>query len=320
MLYLFVALILIACSYFYMNIAKYAGIVDKPNHRSSHTHTTIRGGGIIFYIALLIFFITSDFLYPYLFIGTTIIALVSFVDDLKPLPPSMRLPVQFISAAMAIYQVSFDFPVLSLIVLLIVGVGFINAYNFMDGINALTGIYSIVIVGFLLFFNTNKAIFVNEELLTYLLFSLVIFGFYNFRKKALFFSGDVGSISLAVVIFFLIYKFYVVTKAPVSLLLVAVYGVDSVLTIVRRIKMKEQISEAHRHHLYQIIVDSKKLSHIETSLIYGFMQLGCCVVVYYTYTLSMSIQILIALIVLISLTASYFLFVQRFLNLRSRAV
>lgn len=320
MTYIIVFILLIALSFGYYKLADRFNIIDKPNHRSSHSQITIRGGGIIFYIALLIFFITSGFLYPYLFIGTTIIALVSFVDDLKPLPPSMRLPVQFIAAAMAIYQVSFDFPVLSLILLLIIGVGFINAYNFMDGINALTGIYSIVIVGFLLFFNTTQIIFVNEELLAYLLFSLVIFGFYNFRKKALFFSGDVGSISLAVVIFFLVYKFYVVTKAPVSLLLVAVYGIDSVLTIVRRIKMKEKISEAHRHHLYQIIVDSNKLSHIDTSLIYAFIQLLCCVVVYSTYNLAMSIQILIALIVLISLAVSYFLFVRRFLNLRSRAV
>ncbi|ANH61076.1 MraY family glycosyltransferase [Dokdonia donghaensis] len=320
MTYIIVFILLVVLSFSYYKLADRFNIIDKPNHRSSHTQITIRGGGIIFYIALLIFFITSGFLYPYLFIGTTIIALVSFVDDLKPLPPSMRLPVQFIAAAMTIYQVSFNLPVLSLILLLIIGVGFINAYNFMDGINALTGIYSIVIVGFLLFFNTTQIIFVNEELLAYLLFSLVIFGFYNFRKKALFFSGDVGSISLSLVIFFLVYKFYVVTKAPVSLLLVAVYGVDSVLTIVRRIKMKEKLSEAHRHHLYQIIVDSNKLSHIETSLIYGFIQLLCCLVVYSTYTLAMSIQILIVLIVLISLTASYFLLVRRFLNLHSRAV
>lgn len=320
MTYIIVFILLVALSFGYYKLADRFNIIDKPNHRSSHSQITIRGGGIIFYLALLIYFITSGFSYPYLFIGTTIIALVSFVDDLKPLPPSMRLPVQFIAAAMAIYQVSSDFPILSLILLLIVGVGFINAYNFMDGINALTGIYSIVIVGFLLFFNTTQINFVKGELLVYLLFSLVIFGFYNFRKKALFFSGDVGSISLAIVIFFLVYKFYVVTKAPVSLLLVAVYGVDSVLTIVRRIKMKEKLSEAHRHHLYQIIVDSKKLSHIETSLIYGFIQLLCCVVVYSTYTLAMSIQILIVLIVLISLTASYFLFVRRFLSLHSRAV
>lgn len=320
MTYIIVFILLVTLSFGYYKLADRFNIIDKPNHRSSHTQITIRGGGIIFYISLLIFFITSGFEYPYLFVGTTIIAFVSFIDDLKPLPPSVRLPGQFIAAVMSIYQVSIDFPVLCLILLLIVGVGFINAYNFMDGINALTGIYSIVIVGFLLFFNRTQTIFVNEELLVYLLCSLVIFGFYNFRKKALFFSGDVGSISLAVVIFFLVYKFYVVTKAPISLLLVAVYGVDSVLTIIRRIKMKEKISDAHRHHLYQIIVDSNKLSHIETSIIYGFIQLVCCIVVYSTYTLAMSLQILIILIVLISLTASYFLVVRRFLNLRSKAV
>ncbi|PPK93271.1 UDP-N-acetylmuramyl pentapeptide phosphotransferase/UDP-N-acetylglucosamine-1-phosphate transferase [Nonlabens xylanidelens] len=320
MIYILVFIVLAILSFIYYKLADRFNIIDKPNHRSSHTQITIRGGGIIFYIALVIYFITSGFLYPYLFIGTTIIALVSFVDDLKPLPPSVRLPVQFIAAAMAIYQVSIDFPVLSLILLLIVGVGFINAYNFMDGINALTGVYSIIIVGFLYFFNSKEISFVDPDLLMYLLFSLVIFGYYNFRKKALFFSGDVGSISIAVIMLFLVYKFYVVLNAPVALLLVAVYGVDSVLTIVRRIKMKEKISEAHRHHLYQMFVDSKKYSHIKTSLIYGGTQLLCCVIVYYTYSLEMWTQILITLTTLVFLALSYFLLVRYFLNLRSRTI
>lgn len=320
MIYILVFIVLAILSFIYYKLADRFNIIDKPNHRSSHTQITIRGGGIIFYIALVIYFITSGFLYPYLFIGTTIIALVSFVDDLKPLPPSVRLPVQFIAAAMAIYQVSIDFPVLSLILLLIVGVGFINAYNFMDGINALTGVYSIIIVGFLYFFNSKEISFVDPDLLMYLLFSLVIFGYYNFRKKALFFSGDVGSISIAVIMLFLVYKFYIVLNAPVALLLVAVYGVDSVLTIVRRIKMKEKISEAHRHHLYQMFVDSKKYSHIKTSLIYGGTQLLCCVIVYYTYSLEMWTQIIITLTTLVFLALSYFLLVRYFLNLRSRTI
>ena len=260
-------------SFVYLKVADRFNIIDKPNHRSSHSQVTIRGGGIIFYIALVIFFVSSGFLYPYLFIGTTIIAFVSFIDDLKPQPPAVRLPVQFIAGALAIYQVSIDYPIVALILLLIVGVGFINAYNFMDGINAITGVYSIVIVSFLLFFNSYEFFFVASDLLIVILFSLLIFGFYNFRTKALFFSGDVGSISLAVIILFLIYKFYVVMDAPIALLLVAVYGVDSVLTILRRIKMKEKISEAHRHHLYQLFVDSKKYSHLQTSLMYGSAQL-----------------------------------------------
>ncbi|GAK94362.1 undecaprenyl-phosphate N-acetylglucosaminyl 1-phosphate transferase [Nonlabens ulvanivorans] len=187
MTYILIFIILAILSYVYLKLADRFNIIDKPNHRSSHTQITIRGGGIIFYIALLIFFITSGFQYPYLFIGTTIIALVSFIDDLRPQPPALRLPVQFIAIALAIYQVSLDFPLVSLVLLLIVGVGFVNAFNFMDGINGITGMYSIVIVSFLLFFNIYETTFVNVDLLYYLLSSLVVFGFYNFRKKALFF-------------------------------------------------------------------------------------------------------------------------------------
>nr|WP_042293831.1 glycosyltransferase family 4 protein [Nonlabens ulvanivorans] len=320
MTYILIFIILAILSYVYLKLADRFNIIDKPNHRSSHTQITIRGGGIIFYIALLIFFITSGFEYPYLFIGTTIIALVSFIDDLRPQSPALRLPVQFIAIALAIYQVSLDFPLISLILLLIVGVGFVNAFNFMDGINGITGMYSIVIVGFLLFFNIYEATFVNVDLLYYLLFSLVVFGFYNFRKKALFFSGDVGSISIAVVLFFLVYQFYLTLKAPVAILLVAVYGgVDTVLTIIRRIKMKEKISEAHRHHLYQLFVDSKQFSHITTSLIYSIIQLLCCIIVYYSFRLGLWEQLLIVTLVLLSITSSYVFLVRYFLKMRVKA-
>ncbi|MEO9502916.1 MAG: glycosyltransferase family 4 protein [Nonlabens ulvanivorans] len=319
MIYILVFIVLAILSFIYYKLADRFNIIDKPNHRSSHTQITIRGGGIIFYIALLIFFITSGFEYPYLFIGTTIIALVSFIDDLRPQPPALRLPVQFIAIALAIYQVSLDFPLISLILLLIVGVGFVNAFNFMDGINGITGMYSIVIVGFLLFFNIYEATFVNVDLLYYLLFSLIVFGFYNFRKKALFFSGDVGSISIAVVLFFLVYQFYLTLKAPVAILLVAVYGVDTVLTIIRRIKMKEKISEAHRHHLYQLFVDSKRFSHITTSLMYSVIQLLCCIIVYYSFQLGLWEQLLIVTLVLLSITFCYVFFVRYFLKMRLKA-
>jgi UDP-GlcNAc:undecaprenyl-phosphate GlcNAc-1-phosphate transferase len=190
--------------------------------------------------------------------------------------------------------------------LLIVGVGFINAFNFMDGINGITGLYSMSILIILIIFNEYVVDFIETDLLIVLLFSVLVFLFYNLRKKALFFAGDVGSITMAICILFIVLKLYFKTEALVIVLLLAVYGVDSVLTIIRRIYMKEKITDAHRHHLYQKMVDSKKLTHIQTSFIYSIVQFFLGVLVYYSYALSMGYQISIIFLVLTILSIVYF--------------
>lgn len=292
-------------SYAYYKIADRFNIIDKPNHRSSHTTITIRGGGIVFYIAIMLFFIISGFQYPYFFIATTAIGLLSFMDDIKPLPPSYRLPVQFIAVLLVIVQLQVDLHFLYYIPILIVGVGFINAFNFMDGINGITGMYALSILLVLLFFNMMKLNFIANDLLLLLIFSLVVFAFYNFRNKALFFAGDVGSITLAVAILFIVLKLFIATHAVVVILLVAVYGIDSVLTIIRRILLKEKITEAHRHHLYQKMVDSKKLSHLQTALVYASIQFILAVLVLATYQLNMGMQLIISIAVLFLVSIAY---------------
>lgn len=316
MLYFIVLIIFILSSIAYLKIADRFNIIDKPNHRSSHTQITIRGGGVLFYIGLLIFFISSGFEYPYLFLGVSLIAGLSFVDDLKPLPPGLRLPFQFMAAVLVLVEIGQVFPLLGMALLLIVAVGFINAFNFMDGINGITGFYTLAVFGFLSYFNTFIEEFIHPDLLLFILMSVLVFGFYNFRKKALFFAGDVGSISLAVIFLFVVLSFYDHFRAPVAVLLVSVYGADSVMTIIRRIFMKEKITEAHRHHLYQLFVDSQKHSHIATSFYYFIIQLVMCGVVYFSYKSSVEFQIVISIASLLTLAAIYLLLFRYFLNLR----
>jgi UDP-N-acetylmuramyl pentapeptide phosphotransferase/UDP-N-acetylglucosamine-1-phosphate transferase len=315
--YVIIFTILTVISYAYLKVATKYKITDTPNKRSSHTKITIRGGGIIFPIALGFFFFLNDYQYPYLFIGVSLIALLSFIDDLKPLPPGLRLPFQFIAAVLVFIELGDIFPWLAMGLLLIVAVGFINAFNFMDGINGITGFYTLAVLGFLSYFNSFIEEFVHPDLLFFILMSVVVFGFYNFRKKALFFAGDVGSISLAVIFLFVVLKFYYHFTAPVAILLVSVYGVDTVMTIMRRIFMKEKITEAHRHHLYQLFVDSKRHSHIAISMYYFMVQLIMCAVVYYTFELPVIKQLLVSVSSLIILAAIYLLLVCNFLQLRS---
>ena len=226
--YLIIFIALIILSIAYIKIADRFNIIDKPHHRSSHVTPTIRGGGILFWLAIIIYFFTSGFQYPYFAIGVSLIAIVSFVDDIITLSSNLRLPFQFIAIALCLFQIGFELnDFLIIIPLLIVGVGFINIYNFMDGINGITGFYSLAVLLGLLFINEQENL-VDNNLILYSLFSLVIFGFYNFRKKARMFAGDIGSISIAVLLFFLGAYFIQQLNSPILILFIRVYSVSTI--------------------------------------------------------------------------------------------
>lgn len=302
-----VSIVLIIASVLYIKIAEFFKIIDKPNHRSSHTKSTIRGGGILFFVALVLYYFFSSQNETYFFIGTCIIGLLSFVDDIKPLSPALRFPVQILAVVLCLVQINFDFPILVLIFLGIAGVAFINAFNFMDGINAITGFYSIVILVGFLYYDLFIVDFVNEMLLAYTLIALGVFGFYNFRNKAKFFAGDIGSITLAMIILFVSFSFYKITHSPLVLLFLIVYGTDSLMTILVRKYYKENLSEAHRHHLYQKLVDNAKYSHLKVAGMYAVIQgilIGLTIVL---YRLPIYLQWICTLIILLLFVILYFL-------------
>lgn len=304
--YIIVFLVLTFLSIIYLKLADKLNIIDKPNHRSSHTSPTIRGGGILFFLAILIFFVSSGFQYPYFVLGVSLIAIVSFVDDIITLSSSFRLPFQFLTIALCLYQIGYSpNDLLVLIPLLIIGVGFINIYNFMDGINGITGLYSIVSLLGILLINSKENI-IDNNLIVYSLMSLVVFGFYNFRKKARMFAGDIGSISIAVLLFFIGVYFIKELKAPVIILLVAVYGADTILTIIYRKSIGESLTQAHRLHIYQKMVHTLNLSHLKVSTIYVLIQMIINTIVYYTYDLKISYQYLIIVLVSLILAVSYY--------------
>ncbi|QVY67322.1 glycosyltransferase family 4 protein [Polaribacter sp. Q13] len=287
--------ILIVASFVYLKLANKFNIVDKPNERSSHTKVTIRGGGIIFPIAILLFFFLNDFQYPFFVLGLILISFVSFLDDIYTLSSRIRFPFQIIAVLLILYQV--DCPIVPLyysIPLLVLGVGFINMFNFMDGINGITGIYSLVVLSGMYFVNLNEQI-VSNDLIVFSGLSLLVFGFYNFRKKALFFAGDIGSIAIGMLIFFIGVLFTLHLESPIFLLLVLIYGVDTACTMLYRILYtNESILDPHRHHIYQKLVDVYKISHLKVSMIFGGLQLVVNFIILKTYKLDVSIQLLVS--------------------------
>lgn len=312
MLFYFISLIILFfTALLYIKIATYFNIIDNPNHRSSHSVPTIRGGGVLFFIAVLIFFFGSGFQYPYFVLAVSLLSIVSFVDDLITLSSKIRLPFQFIAMSFILLEMGFfENPMWLIVPLIVIGVGFINIYNFMDGINGITGLYSIVTLTSLFFINKENPL-IEESLIVTVLISLIIFGFYNFRKKARFFAGDIGSISIAMVLFFIGFLLMIQLKAPVISLLILVYGIDATLTLVYRKIIGEHITQPHRHHLYQKLVDVLKWSHLKVAVFFGFIQLLVNLVVYKTYQLHLSIQFAIVTGIIFIFMILYYIIFKR---------
>jgi UDP-N-acetylmuramyl pentapeptide phosphotransferase/UDP-N-acetylglucosamine-1-phosphate transferase len=273
MIYLLVFILLFVSELAYFRIADHFNIIDKPNQRSSHTSITLRGGGIVFYIGGLLYFALEGFQYPWFFLGLTLIAIISFADDIRPQSSKFRLLVHFVSMILMFYQWRlFDFPWYFSLVALIVCTGILNAYNFMDGINGITGGYSLVVMGALWFINAYQIQFVDSRFIYIVILALVVFNLFNFRTKAKCFAGDVGAISIAFIILFLLGRLILKTDDFSYIVLLAVYGVDTIFTIIHRIILKENIFEAHRKHVFQIMANEMKMPQLVVSSLYMVLQ------------------------------------------------
>lgn len=309
MYYLFFLVLLFLAELFYFRIADKCNIIDKPNQRSSHTRITLRGGGIIFYIGALFYFLTNHFEYPWFILALTLITFISFVDDIRSTSQKLRLLFHFSAMAIMFYQWGlFSLPWWTIIVALIFCTGIINAYNFMDGINGITGGYSLVVLISLGYINEEVVAFVNSGVIYTALCSVLVFNFFNFRKRAKCFAGDVGSVSIAFIILFVLGKLIIQTGDFTYILLLAVYGVDSVLTIIHRIMLHENIGEAHRKHAYQLMANELRMPHVLVSSIYMFLQLIISIGLVY---LPINHWIYLSIVIIV-LTAAYILFKKKY--------
>ena len=290
MMYLAVFLVLFVLELVYFKIADRYNIIDKPNHRSAHTEITLRGGGVIFPIAFSLF-LGSQLLHQnpitcpqnYFIFGLGMIALctISFIDDILDLSSKIRLVFHFISVILLLYFINaFQLlPIWAIPILFIMIIGILNAYNFMDGINGMTGLYSLVVLGSLLYVNQNIIKFTDKNFIVYPILACLVFLFFNFRKKAKCFMGDIGSMGISFWVLGLLGLLIIKTQELKYLLFLTVYGVEVVLTILERLILKENIFEAHRRHLYQLFSNEKKVSHLVVSAIYAFLQLLINVIV-----------------------------------------
>jgi len=270
-------LILLVSLLVYFKLAYKYNIIDKPNERSSHSYITIRGGGVIFTLAAILWFLLYGFNEPYIIGSLVAIALISFLDDVMVLSNKIRISIHFLAVSVLFWQVQvFELPWYVVVITYVFTIGWINAFNFMDGINGITSFYALTLLSSLLWVSQTTnflRIEYGNQLLILLIISLIIFSFFNARKRAKTFAGDIGSVGMAFLLAWFIIKLILETGRIEYILFVIVYGIDSVITIIYRLKRKENIFKAHRTHLYQYLSNELRLPHVLVSAIYAIIQL-----------------------------------------------
>lgn len=315
-IYITICILLFLVEIAYFRVADRFDIIDKPNERSSHTKVVLRGGGIIFVLSLWVWSLFFGFHYPWLLTAVTLVAGVSFIDDIHSLPDSIRLVAQFLAMGMMFGQLDlFHWSMWWVVsIALIVCVGATNIYNFMDGINGITGGYSLAVLIPLLLVNQQWK-FIDESLLIVVTLSVLVFCWFNYRPKAKCFAGDVGSIGIAFILLFCIGRLVLLTGDVTWLVFLIVYGIDGCLTIVHRIMLHENLGLAHRKHVFQLMVNELHLPHIAVSSLYAILQLTISLVMVYVIPNTISAHWLYLVAISLILTLAYILFMKKYYHL-----
>ena len=352
--YLIIAVVLLVAELVYFKIADHFNIIDKPNERSSHSTIVLRGGGIIFLIGAWIWGAFFGLQYPWFLLALTIVAGISFVDDIHSLPDSVRLVAQFAAMILMFYQLDMLHADLwwAVIIALIVCVGASNIINFMDGINGITGAYAMASLIPLYLINSSKGLsvdlqsslltldnaqtssalcslnhslqgasgFVDESLIVTVILADLVFCFFNFRPrgKAKCFAGDVGSVGVAYILLFMIGCLVMATGDVTYLIFLLVYGIDGFLTICHRIMLHENLGQAHRKHVYQLMANELKMSHITVSLLYACLQLAISLGFIYLIPNTIVAHWIYLIVVGLVLAVGYILFMRKYYYLHEQ--
>jgi len=267
-------------------------ILDIPNERSSHTLPTPRGGGlaivISWYLGISILFFcgeVSSNLYFALLSGI-FLAIISLIDDIFTIKPAIRLFIQSITVVISFVLLKGIEPfifhntgiILRIILYSITIIGmiwFINLYNFLDGIDGYASIEAICI-------SLALFLFTGHNINLFLIAAVTGFLIWNWPKAKIF-MGDVGSTQLGFIIAVLGIYFHNEHKISIIywLILTAPFWFDATLTLYRRWRNKEILSQAHRKHIYQRLVQSG-FSHLQVDILLFIFNVVLIVAVYFS--------------------------------------
>ena len=335
MTYIIITVLLLAAELVYFRIADKCNIIDKPNERSSHSTIVLRGGGVIFSLSMVVWailmMVQGNAIAQYLpfLCGLVLICGISFWDDVKSLPDSLRMSVQIVSTLLMFWSInlglgftvhgSWFWQVVIAVVALFFCVGATNFINFMDGINGITAAYSLAMLVPIALVNgswlkVNGCVFIEPSYLIIAIIGVLVFSIFNFRPKgkAKCFAGDVGSIGIAFIILFALGRLMLVTKDVTWIVFFLVYGIDGTLTIIHRIMLHENLGQAHRKHAYQLMANELGLSHVVVSLLYMAIQLVVSLGFIYLCPNTILAHWIYLVVVGIVLALSYILFMRKY--------
>jgi UDP-N-acetylmuramyl pentapeptide phosphotransferase/UDP-N-acetylglucosamine-1-phosphate transferase len=265
----------------YFRLADYFNIIDKPNQRSSHTQPTIRGGGVIFLLGVWLCFVLYQ-LPVSVAIGVSIAGIVGFWDDISPLTQLPRILAHLTGLGLVMYGLEiFTLPIWAIFTIVLFFTAWVNAFNFMDGINGISGMYAIAVLAT---FYMVPEMHIHQPSIILMIAVILVFGFFNFRTKARTFAGDIGSISLAFILGYFMLDLIVTTGKPQYILFFLVYALDAAFTIFFRLLKRENIFQPHRTHLYQYLANEYAWNHLTVSSIYASVQLIFNLILIYGFT------------------------------------
>jgi UDP-N-acetylmuramyl pentapeptide phosphotransferase/UDP-N-acetylglucosamine-1-phosphate transferase len=243
----------------------------RPNARSSHKIPTPQGGGVAFVLAIAIALSANVLLVgperailgDLLPLGgaVAILTVIGAVDDIFPLAPSLRLAIQAAAVALVVVTIPADLRALPIAPLAVeraaeifAGLWFVNLVNFMDGIDWMTVAETVPSTAALFVFALLGAMPPPAGPVALALFGAVL-GFAPFnRPVAKLFLGDVGSLPIGLLLFWLLLQLAGSGHLAAAMLLPLYYVADATITLLRRMARGERITEAHRTHFYQLAV------------------------------------------------------------------
>ncbi|MBU2510550.1 glycosyltransferase family 4 protein [bacterium] len=268
----------------------YAGLIDKPSNRSSHNTNIPKGGGVGILVVFVFLCLILDIML-FFWLPVFLLSFISFLGDRFELSAKFRLIIQFITAGIVLYSANdISWIVVSIegvdsnfinitgyFVILVFIVGTTNFYNFMDGINGIAGITGIIAFTCLGYVSLTKDMLEITILLFGISSACLGFLFWNLPKAKVF-MGDVSSILLGFVFAICVVLLSnSLTEFICYAGFILPFYADELLTMIERIKHKYPLSQAHRRHLYQVLVNEGGFDHWIVSLGYGIIQLAICV-------------------------------------------
>lgn len=254
-------------------------LMDMPIERSNHRVPTPKGGGIAVVAALVIYLFAAD-IDAMIVAVLLLLAAISLMDDWIEVSPWARLTAQLIGvlAVMQTGEFSFFtsiFPYwLDQLIIIVGWLWFINLFNFMDGIDGITAVEAISIAAGICLITTLDGTFGDGLPLWALILLSTASGFlwWN-RHPAKIFLGDVGSIPLGFLIFYLLLLLAKQGYGVAALILPSYYLMDASITLVRRVWRSEKIMQAHSSHFYQLAARALGRHDVVVRYIFGINML-----------------------------------------------